>query len=104
MRNNPSRILAIILLELKFPAQMGTKKIGRGSSNVTINMPKKLADELRALAAESGFSFSAYARKVLAEAARQNVKYQTVKITDRIAAEEQAHFGTKKPSQKSDAG
>lgn len=75
---------------------MGTKKLGKGTSNVSVNMPAELAEELRDLAKQSGQSFSAYAKRVLEEAARKNVRYETVRTEDLQAAEEPSDYGTKK--------
>jgi hypothetical protein len=50
---------------------MSTNAIGKGTVNVTVNMPKHLKDEIDKLAERSGIKTGAYVRALLANYANQ---------------------------------
>ncbi len=55
---------------------MATNPIGRGTKNVTVNMPEELKQSLAELAKLSNMSLGEYIRAVLEEARKENVRYQ----------------------------
>lgn len=55
---------------------MATNPIGKGTKNVTVNMPEELKKALQELADASGLSLGHYIRAVLADAKKEQIKYQ----------------------------
>jgi hypothetical protein len=56
---------------------MGTNPIGKGTKNVSVNMPEDLQRSLAKLAEASGVTLSAYIKAVLAEAALDGARIKT---------------------------
>ncbi len=53
---------------------MGTKPIGKGTSNLSVNVPQTLRDDLETLAAKSGMKLGQYVRVILANAAQKGAR------------------------------
>jgi hypothetical protein len=56
---------------------MGTNPVGKGTKNVSVNMPEELRESLSRLADASGVSLSAYIKGVLGEAAKDGATLRT---------------------------
>lgn len=59
-------------------AKKTTKPLGRGTKNVTANVPEKLKTDLEQLARASGLGIGAYMRVTLAKAAENGTIYRMV--------------------------
>lgn len=53
---------------------MGTKPIGKGTSNLSVNVPQTLRNDLEELAEKSGMKLGPYIRIVLASAAKKGAR------------------------------
>lgn len=56
---------------------MATNPIGKGTKNVTVNMPEELRDALQELAKKSEMTLGQYIRTVLEDAKKDRVRFQT---------------------------
>jgi hypothetical protein len=57
---------------------MGTNPLGKGMTNVSVNVPDQVRAQLGALADASGMSLSAYLRAIITSAVRQRLTYRMV--------------------------
>lgn len=62
---------------------MATNPLGKGTVNVTVNMPTELRQRLQRLAEASHCSLSEYLRRILTEAIESGVVWETAKPVKR---------------------
>lgn len=83
---------------------MATNKLGPGTVNIGVNVPKELRAQLEQLAAacRPPKKLSAYVREVLEASAKEGVVYEQVEQRALLVAEEKSHYDSK--SSKKQAG
>jgi hypothetical protein len=87
---------------------VATNKLGPGTVNIGVNLPKELRAKLEKLAKKSGKKLSAYVRDVLNESVKAGVVYEQVRTESPSLGEsaEKSAKGSKWPGNPpdSDAG
>lgn len=75
---------------------MGTNPLGRGTTNLSVNVPQAMKDALQDLADASGMPLSAYLRRVLKTVVDQGTQYTVLSTAD-VALLRASLEGTDKP-------
>lgn len=61
---------------------MGTNPLGRGTTNLSVNVPQAMKDALQGLADASGMPLSAYLRRVLKTVVDEGTQYTVLSTAD----------------------